>query len=105
MPDTEKDIKKEPKLEGLKVIGGKDSFNPATEKKVEDVVYTSPVKIGDKEYVIKPLSMYDIKNLNIERRELKEGDETAKYDFSFHTLLTVIKKFNPGTEALTTDDL
>ncbi len=93
------------KLEGLKVVGGKDGYNLAKKKKIKDVIYTSPVKIGDKEYIIKPLSMYEIKHLNIERKKLKEDDETAKFDFSFHTLLVVIQKFNPGTETLTTDDL
>ena len=92
------------RLEGLKVVGGKDSYNPAKEKKIEDVVYISPVKIEDKEYVIKPLSMLDIKKLNIEKKKVKPEDETATYDFSFHTLLAVIKKFNPETKEMSVDD-
>jgi len=93
----------ESRLEGLKVIGGKDGYNPAKEKEVEEEVFTSPVKIGDKEYIIKPLSMLDIKRLNIEKRKIKEGDETATYDFSFYSLLAVVKKFNPETKDLTVD--
>jgi len=104
------------KFEGVKVIGGKDSYNPNKEKKViggkgsyipskeiEEAVYASPVKIGDKEYIVKPFSMLDIKKLNIERKKLKSEDETATYDFSFHTLLTVLKKFNPEIKDITTD--
>ncbi len=92
------------KLEGLKVVGGKDSYNPAKEKEVEEEIFTSPVKIGDKEYIIKPLSMLDIKKLNIEKKKVKPEDETATYDFSFHTLLAVIKKFNPETKEMSVDD-
>jgi hypothetical protein len=91
------------KLEGLKVIGGKGSYNPAKEKKAEDIIYTSPVKIGDKEYIIKPLSMLDIKKLNIEKKKLKKDDDIAAYDYSFHTLLTVVKKWNPEAKDLTVD--
>jgi len=47
------------------VIGGDKSYNPKPE---EEEVFTSPVKIGDKEYIIKPLSMLDIKKLNIEKK-------------------------------------
>jgi hypothetical protein len=91
------------KLEGLKVIGGKGSYNPAKEKEIEEEVFTSPVKIGDKEYIIKPLSMLDIKKLNIEKKKLKPEDDIAAYDYSFHTLLTVIKKWNPEAKDLTVD--
>jgi len=91
------------KLEGLKVIGGKDSYNPAKEKEVEEEVFTSPVKIGDREYIIKPLSMLDIKKLNIEKKKLKKDDDIAAYDYTFYTLLTVIKKWNPETKDMTVD--
>lgn len=94
----------ESKLEGLKIIGGKDSYNPNKEKKIEDVVYTSPVKIGDKEYIIKPLSMLDIKKLNIEKKKVKNEDEIEVYDYTFYTLLTVIKKWNPDAKDMTVDD-
>jgi len=95
----------ESKLEGLKVIGGKDSYNPVKEKKViEDMVYTSPILIGGKEYVIKPLSMLDIKRLNIEKKKLKPEDDIATYDYTFYTLLTVIKKWNPEAKDLTVDE-
>jgi hypothetical protein len=72
-------------------------------KAEEEEVFTSPVKIGDKEYIIKPLSMFDIKKLNIEKKKLKPEDDIAAYDYSFHTLLTVIKKWNPETKDLTVD--
>ncbi len=94
----------ESKLEGLKVIGGKDGYNPAKEKEVEEEVFTSPVKIGDKEYIIKPLSMLDIRKLSIERRNIKKDDETATYDYTFHTLLTVIKKWNPETKDISVEE-
>lgn len=104
MPKNKKITKiDESKLEGLKVIGGKEGYNPAKEKEVEEEVFTSPVKIGGKEYIIKPLSMLDIKRLNIEKRKIKEGDETATYDFSFYSLLAVVKKFNPETKDLSVD--
>ena len=104
MPKNKKVIKKnESKLEGLKVIGGKDGYNPAKEKEVEEEVFTSPVKIGNKEYIIKPLSMLDIKKLNIEKKKLKPEDDIAAYDYSFHTLLTVVKKWNPEAKDLTVD--
>jgi len=98
----------ESKLEGLKVIGGKDNHNPAKgkkikEKEVEEEVYTSPVKIGDREYIIKPLSMLDIKKLNIEKKKVKNEDEIATYDYTFYTLLTVIKKWNPEAKDMTVD--
>lgn len=101
--DTKKVDEKidEPKLEGLKLIGGKDSYTP--NKEVADVVYTSPVKIGDKEYIVKPLSMLDIKRLNIQKQELKDGDDIAAYDFSFSAMLAVVKKFNPEVKDLTTE--
>ena len=104
MSKNKKDIKVDnTKLEGLKVVGGKGSYNPAKEKKVEEEVFTSPVKIGDKEYIIKPLSMLDIKKLNIEKKKLKKEDDIATYDYTFYTLLTVIKKWNPETKDLTVD--
>ncbi|GAH47299.1 unnamed protein product, partial [marine sediment metagenome] len=34
---------------------------------------------------------------------LKPEDETATYDFSFQTLLTVLQKFNPELKDVTTD--
>ena len=104
MSKNKKDTKVDnTKIEGLKIVGGKDSYNPAKEKEVEDIVYTSPVKIGDKEYIIKPLSMLDIKKLNIEKKKLKPEDDIATYDYSFYTLLTVIKKWNPEAKDLTID--
>ena len=93
----------ENKLEGLKVVGGKESYNPAKEDEFEGVVFTSPVKIGDKEYIIKRLSMLDIKKLNIEKKKIKPDDDVATYDFSFYSLLTVVKKFNPETKNLTVE--
>ena len=83
------------------VVGGDKSYIPKVE---EEKVYTSPVKIGDKEYIIKPLSMLDIKKLNIERKKLKPEDDIATYDYSFYTLLTVIKKWNPEAKDLTRDE-
>ena len=74
------------------------------EVKKEEEVFTSPVKIGDKEYIIKPLSMLDIKKLNIEKKKLKKEDDIATYDYSFYTLLTVIKKWNPEAKDLTIDE-
>ena len=71
--------------------------------KKEEEVFTSPVKIGDKEYIIKPLSMLDIKKLNIEKKNLKKDDDIATYDYSFYTLLTVIKKWNPEAKDITID--
>ena len=105
MSKNEKDTKVDnTKLEGLKAVGGKGSYNPAKEDEFEGVIFTSPVKIGDKKYIIKPLSMLDIKKLNIEKKKLKPEDDIATYDYSFHTLLTVIKKWNPETKDLTVDD-
>ena len=104
MSENKKDTKVDKsKLEGLKVIGGKDGYNPAKEKEVEEEIFTSPVKIGNKEYIIKPLSMLDIKKLNIEKKKLKPEDDIAAYDYSFHTLLTVVKKWNPEAKDLTVD--
>ena len=93
-------MSKNKEVKKLNVIGGDKSYIPKVE---EEVVYTSPVKIGDKEYIIKPLSMLDIKKLNIEKRKIKPDDETATYDFSFYSLLAVVKKFNPETRDLTLD--
>ena len=94
----------ESKLEGLKVVKGKKSSQPVLEvDKTEDVEYASPVKIGDKEYVIKPLSMLDIKRLNIEKKKLKDGDDIETFDYSFYTLLTVIKKWNPDAKDMTVE--
>ncbi len=105
MSKNKKVIKaEESKLEGLKVVGGKGSYNPAKEKEVEEEVFTSPVKIGDKEYIIKPLSMLDIKKLNIERKKIKKDDETATYDYTFYTLLTVVKKWNPETKDISVEE-
>ena len=87
------------KLEGLKVV---DKKKPV--EKAQIIIYTSPVKIGNKSYIIKPLSMLDVKKMNIERRKLKEDDESASYDFTFNVLLTVIKKWNPETKDLTVND-
>ena len=104
MSKNEKDAKVDNmKLEGLKVTGGKESYNPVKEKEIEEEVFTSPIKIGDKEYIIKPLSMLDIKKLNIEKKKLKPEDDIAAYDYSFHTLLTVVKKWNPEVKDLTVD--
>lgn len=94
----------ESRLEGLKVVGGKGSYNPARGKEIEEEeVFTSPVRIGDKEYIIKPLSMLDIKKLNIEKKKLKPEDDIATYDYTFFTLLTVIKKWNPEAKDMTVD--
>ena len=87
------------KLEGLKVV---DKKKPV--EKVKEIIYTSPVKIGDKSYIIKPLSMFDVKKINIERKNLKKDDEVASFDFNFFVLLTVIKKWNPGSKDLTVND-
>ena len=104
MSKNKKDTEKKPKLEGLKIVDGKDGYNPAKEKEVEEEeVFTSPVKIGDKEYIVKPLSMLDIKKLNIEKKKLKKEDDIATYDYSFYTLLTVIKKWNPDAKDITVD--
>ena len=81
------------------VVGGDKSYIP----NVKEEVFTSPVKIGDKEYIIKPLSMLDIKKLNIEKKKVKNEDEIAVYDYSFYTLLTVIKKWNPDAKDITVD--
>jgi len=83
------------------IIGGDKSYIPKVE---EEETFTSPVKIGDKEYIIKPLSMLDIKKLNIEKKKLKPEDDIASYDYSFYTLLTVVKKWNPETKDLTVED-
>ena len=83
------------------IVGGDKSYNPNV---TEEEVFTSPVKIGGKEYIIKPLSMLDIKKLNIEKKKLKQDDEIATYDYSFYTLLTVIKKWNPEAKDLTVDE-
>jgi hypothetical protein len=100
MSKNEKDAKVDnTKLEGLKTVGGDEGYIP----KVEEEIFTSPVKIGDKEYIIKPLSMLDIKKLNIEKKKLKPEDDIAAYDYSFHTLLTVVKKWNPEAKDLTVD--
>jgi len=53
--------------------------------------------------VIKPLSMLDIKKLNIEKKKVKNEDEIEVYDYTFYTLLTVIKKWNPETKDMTVD--
>jgi len=87
------------KLEGLKTI---DMKKPV--EKIKEIIYTSPVKIGDKEYIIKPLSMLDVKKMNIERKNLKKGDATATFDFTFKVMLSVIKKWNPDTKDLTVND-
>lgn len=105
MSKNKKDTKVDnTKLEGLKVVGGKGSYNPAKEKEVEEEIFTSPVKIGDRKYIIKPLSMLDIKKLNIEKKKLKPEDDIATYDYSFHTMLTVIKKWNPEAKDMTVDE-
>ena len=95
-------VKKEEKLqlEGLKEVGEKEN-----KEEIKEVIYTSPVKIGNKKYIIKPLSMLDIKKLNIEKKKLKEEDDTARYDFTFFTLLAVIKKWNPEAKDLSVEDL
>ena len=83
------------------IIGGDKSYNPNV---TEEEVFTSPVKIGGKEYIIKPLSMLDIKKLNIEKKKLKPEDDIETYDYTFYTLLTVIKKWNPEAKDLTVDE-
>ena len=96
-------VKKEEKaikLNGLQVISEKK----IEDLKIEEKEYTSPVKIGNKEYTIKPLSMLDVKRLNIERGNMKKDDENATYDYTFFTLLAVIKKWNPETKDLTVEE-
>ncbi|MBA7522473.1 hypothetical protein ES705_14592 [subsurface metagenome] len=83
------------------IIGGNKSYIPKAEK---EEVFTSPVKIGDKEYIIKPLSMLDIKKLNIERKKIKKDDEIATYDYTFFTLLAVVKKWNPDAKDITVEE-
>ena len=94
-------MSKDKEIKKPNIIGGKDSYNPNIREEKE---YISPVKIGDKEYIIKPLSMLDIKKLNIERGKIKKDDEIATYDYNFYTLLVVIKKWNPEAKDLTRDD-
>jgi len=100
MSDAKKVTKK---VNKEKVIGGANSYNPAKDTKDKKVI-TSPVKIKGNEYVIKPLSMLDMKKLNIEKRKIKD-DEDGIFDFGFHTLLHVIKKFNDHAKGLTIEDL
>ena len=95
-------MSKNKEIKKSNVIGGDKSYIPKVEEEKE---YTSPVKIGDKEYIIKPLSMLDIKKLNIEKKKLKPEDDIATYDYSFYTLLTVIKKWNPEAKDMTVDQL
>ncbi len=92
-------MSKNKEVKKLNVVGGDKSYIP----NVKEEVFTSPVKIGDKKYIIKPLSMLDIKKLNIEKKKIKPDDEMAVYDYSFYTLLTVIKKWNPEAKDLTVD--
>jgi len=91
---------KNKKVKKPNVIGGDKSYIPDIK---EEETFTSPVKIGDKEYIIKPLSMLDIKKLNIEKKKVKNEDEIAIYDYTFYTLLTVIKKWNPDEKDMTVD--
>ena len=93
------------KYEGLKVIGGKKGYNPNVKEKEKETKYTSPVKIGNKEFIIKPLSMLDIKKLNIEKNKIKKDDDGATYDYTFFTLLAVIKKWNPEVKDMKVDEL
>ena len=103
MSKNKKDVKVDnTKLEGLKTIGKDKGYIPKVE---EEEIFTSPVKIGEKEYIIKPLSMLDIKKLNIEKKKLKKDDDIETYDYSFYTLLTVIKKWNPDAKDMTVDQL
>jgi len=95
-------MSKDKEIKKPNIIGGEDSYNPNIKEK--EIIYTSPVKIGDKEYIIKRLSMLDIKKLNLERKNIKENDDMANYDFSFYTLLTVIKKYNPETKNITVEE-
>jgi len=94
-------MSKNKEVKKLNVIGEDKSYIPKVE---EEEIFTSPVKIGDKEYIIKPLSMLDIKKLNMEKKNLKKDDDIAVYDYSFYTLLTVIKKWNPEAKDLTVDE-
>ena len=94
-------MSKDKEIKKPSIIGGKDSYNPNIKEK--EIIYTSPVKIGDKEYIIKRLSMLDIKKINLERKNIKENDDMASFDFSFYTLLTVIKKYNPEAKDLTVE--
>jgi len=89
---------KNKKVKKSNIIGGDKSYIPDIK---EEETFTSPVKIGDKEYIIKPLSMLDIKKLSIERKKIKPEDDMAIYDHTFYTLLAVIKKWNPETKDLT----
>ena len=92
---------KNKEVKKLNIIGGDKSYNPNV---TEEEIFTSPVKVGNKEYIIKPLSMLDIKKLNIEKKKLKKEDDIATYDYSFYTLLTVIKKWNPEAKDMTVDE-
>lgn len=92
------------KIEGLKVVSEKDSHNPAKEKEIEEEVFISPIKIGDKEYIVKPLSMRDVRKLNIEKNKIKKDDEMATYDFAFQSMLTTLQKFNPELKDTTVEE-
>ena len=93
-------MSKKKEIKKSNIIGGDKGYIPKVE---EEETFTSPVKIGAKEYIIKPLSMLDIKKLNVEKKKLKPEDDIATYDYSFYTLLTVIKKWNPEAKDLTVD--
>lgn len=58
--------------------------------KNKEKVFTSPIRIGNKEYIIKPLSMLDVKKI----RAIKEKEKMEDYDYNFYCLLYVLKKFN-----------
>ena len=62
------------------------------------------IKIGNREFELKPLSMKDVKLLDQEKKKLKEDDDMAKYDYTFYALLYAIKKFNPEMKDLMLDD-
>lgn len=87
-----------------KVIGGASSYNPAQKDKDKSAI-TSPIEIKGNKYIIKSLSMLDMKKLNIEKRNIKKDDEDGVFDFGFYTLLHVIKKFNVHAKGLTVEDL
>ena len=62
------------------------------------------VKIGEKEYIVKPLSMRDVRKLNIEKGKIKKDDEMANYDFAFQAMLIPLKKYNPELKDITVEE-
>jgi len=88
-------MSKDKEIKKPSIIGGEDSYNPNKEKEEEEKIYTSPIKIGKEEYIVKPLSMFEIKQISLEKEKIKKDDVGQAYDFTFFSMLTVLKKFNP----------